>query len=1389
MKRHHYKSIFCIIFVAYVFASLFFTEPANAATFTAAASGNWNVGTTWGGACASSCVAGTDYPGAADVVTIGSSKTVTLTQAEAATTLNLNSTGVLDLSNFTLTVSGTATLATGGTLNSNAGSLVAGSPLISGVAVGGSGSITIEKTGSTQSLGTGGSVFSNTATIKNTGTGALLLANTSGDTFSGDVTFTNTNSGGIQPARGFGSPGNNAFNGNIIVESTGSGGVLFGQGSGSSTLAALKTITVGGGGFSSGTLNLSRITQTGATDQTLALTGGSLTIGTSAAFGGGLTVTGTGTGLVTLGPTFTISGNANITAPRLMLNGVSLTGTGYFEKTGATQDGGLGGNTFGSATTIKNSGSGNLILANTSADTFNGDVTFSNTSTGGIWPARGFSGGGNTAFNGNIIVESTGSGGIVFANGGTGTSTLATSKTITVGGGGFSSGTLSLSRFTQTGATDQVLALTGGSLTISTSSAFGGGLTASTTGTTATFALSSLTISGAASFIAPQLSFTTTNFNSTAYLERSGASQDASAGGNTFASSTTIKNTGTGLLILANSSADTFNGNVTFTNTNSGGIWPSRGFSGGGNSAYNGNIIVESTGSGGITFGGNASGLSTLASTKTIAVGAAGFSSGTLTLQRFTQTGATNQTLALTGGNLVANTNTSFEGGLTVTNTGTGLATLGPTLTISGAASIASPQVLLNGTVFNGTATIQKTGATANQSNGGNTFASTTSIKNSGSGALTLAGSSADTYNGDTTLTNTSTGGVVAAKVGANAFNGNLIVESTDTGGISFGTSTGTATLASGKAISIGSTNGFSSGTLALTKFTQTGSTVQSMTLTGTSILAFGSSSTWNGNVTAISPRLQLNGTTFNAAATLEKNGTSSDTSTGANTFNGTTIITTSGSGGTLTLGNTTGDTFADNLQLVQADGTLTISSVGTTTFSKGSGTQTLDAGGLTIPKLTHSGAGILQLITNPLTVSSALTNSAGTFDENGIALILTGNYTNSATFTAGSGTVTLAGLSQQTLSGTMTGSSGFYNLTITNHSGTLPSDDERTGFIPSIDFAAGATATGTFTIVTASVGLEFESGSTYTFNNINWDGQSNNSRIRLRNSSTSGTWLLDVSGTQTVSHVNVSRSNASLGDEINATDGTNYDGSNNTNWNFGSGSPTPTPTPSATPTPTPAATPTPTPPPSVVGLPFLETPTPSPFLTMSPTPTPPTVSGTPIPGSSGGDTGSTTGGISGGSTWTTTGLWTLCAHEDQMCLFEGTAQVRYGKDEVYYYRTAINELDCANMIFEDPVALTVKDCWVYKSNTMPPAAPAMFERDLVTGSSGPDVRELQQLLNAQGFPVAINGPGSPGHETTLFDRNVWRALIKFQRAHGLSGSGNFLALTRAVANSLLGSL
>lgn len=88
----------------------------------------------------------------------------------------------------------------------------------------------------------------------------------------------------------------------------------------------------------------------------------------------------------------------------------------------------------------------------------------------------------------------------------------------------------------------------------------------------------------------------------------------------------------------------------------------------------------------------------------------------------------------------------------------------------------------------------------------------------------------------------------------------------------------------------------------------------------------------------------------------------------------------------------------------------------------------------------------------------------------------------------------------------------------------------------------------------------------------------------------------------------------------------------------------------------------------------------------------------------------------------------------------------------------------------------------------------AAFNRRLVVGSVGSDVKSLQQFLNNNGFAVAIAGAGSPGNETTTFGSATRAAVVKFQIAQGIiriatdPGAGQVGPMTRAKLNELSGA-
>lgn len=82
-------------------------------------------------------------------------------------------------------------------------------------------------------------------------------------------------------------------------------------------------------------------------------------------------------------------------------------------------------------------------------------------------------------------------------------------------------------------------------------------------------------------------------------------------------------------------------------------------------------------------------------------------------------------------------------------------------------------------------------------------------------------------------------------------------------------------------------------------------------------------------------------------------------------------------------------------------------------------------------------------------------------------------------------------------------------------------------------------------------------------------------------------------------------------------------------------------------------------------------------------------------------------------------------------------------------------------------------------------AAVHAFKSNLTTGSLGSEVKALQQFLNSHGYAVANSGAGSPGKETTKFGSATKAALIKYQKAKGITPAvGYFGAKTRAAVEA-----
>ena len=442
---------------------------------------------------------------------------------------------------------------------------------------------------------------------------------------------------------------NDLFNGNIIVNSTGTGGIYLGwtSGTGTPTLAAGETIQVGTGGFSAGFLYLNTFTELGDAPINLSFTGTNtyLAIARGSVIGGTLTCS----------------------SPDVYFNGGTFNGAVYATKTGANTDYNSGGNTFADSATLTVTGSGSLALGNGNPNIWNGPASFISNGSGNIFPAWNSVG---NQFNGNLLVSSTGSStGIYFCNGSaTTTATLAAGDTLEIGAGGFSSGNLQLRQFTQLGTAPTNLTLTGAT-------------TVMVAGPASAFA-SDFTVTS------PRILLNGAVFNDTTVLTKTGATGEWSNGGNTFNSTLVVNQQGSGYFGFANNNLDIYNGDVYVNNNSTERVIFANNSAGG--TQFNGNIILTQIGSSvGIAFGWSGATTVTQAAGKTITIGTAGFTTGYLQIERFTQlgTGALNLSLG--------SSNTSI--------------TFGPASTINGNVITNSGQILFNGCTFNGSVNSTKT--------------------------------------------------------------------------------------------------------------------------------------------------------------------------------------------------------------------------------------------------------------------------------------------------------------------------------------------------------------------------------------------------------------------------------------------------------------------------------------------------------------------------------------------------------------------------------------------------------------------------------------------------------------------------------------------------------
>jgi hypothetical protein len=713
----------------------------------------------------------------------------------------------------------------------------------------------LEKYGANDDASVGGNNFIGNCELRNSGSRYFLMGNGVADTWGGDLLLNNTGTYWMYLAH---NSAGNSIAGNLTINNTATGndsriylintaastlnlgGNLTVSNNASSTTTANIYYGDAGNGTIGGDVLLSNnssavgsiiyLGNTGGVDVTGNVTANNISTGTNSAI---YLATG-GTGTSTYGGNVIINNNPSGTTGEIYVaNGasraVTINGT-----TDVTNSGG--------STTRR------VYLGNAGDITFNNTLTINNSSSATnseVYCNNGAAS--QNLYQENIILTNTNAAGdgVLFGNGG-GSGTLAATKTVTIGGGGFVAGFLYFRNFTQVGATAQTLHPTGTTHFENFNSNWGGDV----------------------SFMGARMFTRGTTYQGTSYLEKFGAGSDGSVGGNTFQGTCELRNSGSGFFMMGNGVADSWVSDLTMNNMGT-------------------NLMYLAYASTGNTIGGD------------LTVNNTG--NGADNSIYFTSTVAS--TLAITGNVILNNLVTGTGSNIGLPDVGT--ASIGGTLTGINNGSGANSQILL-----------------ANGGSSSLTIGGATNLTNSGAGTTkrTYVGNAGDiTFNGDLTIVNNSTATnsevfLNFSPTSANAYNENIILSNTNalSDGIFFGNNNGNGTLAANKTVTIGA-GGFSAGTLQFRNFTQLSNTAQAITLTGLSTIFENYSSTWNGDVTFISPRHFTRGTTYNGVNYLEKNGAVNDPSVGGNIFNGNVEFVVSGTGYFMPA-NGTGNDFNANV-------------------------------------------------------------------------------------------------------------------------------------------------------------------------------------------------------------------------------------------------------------------------------------------------------------------------------------------------------------------------------------------------------------------------------------------------------------------------------------------
>lgn len=665
---------------------------------------------------------------------------------------------------------------------------------------------------------TTGNQFLGITTVITQNRGRIVFASdvTAIATFGGAVTATNTGTGGANGAIAFASFGTAVFNGTVTSQNNFTIGtlgdfqpiILFG--------APLYGTATGKCTFNANIILESNGAQSGRTQ-----------FGSNAA---GANVTQT----LASGKTLTLS---NFNYGDLVLNNLTQTGTGtphsFVVQPGARLI--IGRRTvFNSDVTIENRSisaawPGGVTIAASSSDvdvTFNGNLTLRNLAAASNNIITTYRGGSSLFLNGNVVLESTGNNrdisfGEQWDGATTGTVTLASGKTITVGGLGFA-GTLNLLNFKQLGTTAQAINMSNSVCSGSTSMIrvdrtceWGGDVAFAA----ANFELRRSTYYGTVNMInwcqATGGAGGGNTFKKSAIFTFRGPNywvfgSSAPIGGDTFEADVQFNNENTGTIYVANEGSTVFNlpvtlrNNVTSIGSPAGRIFVAQALNSpvSVNALFKKEVTVLNASTIGVTFSDN--GLTHFEDEVRLNSSATGAT-------EFTPTGTNGSTTLKPGAKFVIGAYTA--GNLTlrnVTQQGTGtpqiltnianpsidlIVKIGPNTTWNSDFTCVAPRINLSGATYNGTAVLESNWTNSSSywnttSDGGNTYNGVTTIRNSGGNntQVRLAGTTGDDFNNNVTFdVNHVTGGEIYLLNNTTTFAGNIHIRSLRDNHFAFG--------------------------------------------------------------------------------------------------------------------------------------------------------------------------------------------------------------------------------------------------------------------------------------------------------------------------------------------------------------------------------------------------------------------------------------------------------------------------------------------------------------------------------------------------------------------------------------------------------------------------